>query len=241
MMLITSRDLLVFKMLDKFRILNIDLIKYYCGFSSYRTSAGRLKILYDNGYVDRYRKDINSEYVYYLKRKGLLEIKSPIIGKNNKKVFPKVANFTIHSITHELEIAKIVMLILERNKDLNIDDIKLDREMVGERFHKKIKSHVSDIKIEKYKILIELELSKKNKEYIIKNVGDNQFYYQLWIIPKSKKIIKKIIEHEKKLQTNTYIEVVDLESIDKYEFNLSNCKQKLESKLDIDFYSLFNY
>lgn len=83
-MKLTERDLLLFRMLNKFRLLNSDLICFFCNFPSYHAVMLRLNALYKNGYINKYRKDIYHKYIYFLTQKGINVLYPPkkVISQN---------------------------------------------------------------------------------------------------------------------------------------------------------------
>ena len=227
-MKLTERDLLLFRMLNKFRLLNSDLICFFCNFPSYHAVMLRLNTLYKNGYINKYRKDIYHKYIYFLTQKGINVLYPP--KKSNKSKYPVQKNpskIVYSNIRHELIIASIVKRILELNPDCSIDDIEVDREIRPKEFIKSKKTHIPDIRIEKYRFIGEIELNYKRPNDLIKNIASNHFYYQLWIVPEGKKKLKERIMEQSKIEMNTSIHTISLDQIDTFEFDLKKMNEKL--------------
>lgn len=227
MIRLNERDILTFKMLNKFRVLNSDLICFFCGFPSYLTVIRRLRLLCKQGYISKYRKDIYHEYVYFLTRKGINQIHMPKVSKNGRLVYPEPSKIVYSNIRHELIIATVVKRILETNTDCTIDDIELDREIRPKEFIKSKRTHIPDIRIKKYRFICEIELHYKRPSELVKNIASNHFYYQLWIIPTGKKKLKERINHQAKFEINTSIEVITLDQIEQFSFNLKQMQETL--------------
>ena len=228
MIRLNDRDILTFKMLNKFRVLNSDLICFFCKFPSYHAVMLRLNSLYKNGYINKYRKDIYHKYVYFLTQKGINVIYPPKISNKSKYPIQKNPSKIVYSnIRHELIIATVVKRILETNTDCTIDDIELDREIRPKEFIKSKRTHIPDIRIKKYRFIGEIELHYKRPSELVKNIASNHFYYQLWIIPTGKKKLKERINHQAKFEINTSIEVITLDQIEQFSFNLKQMQETL--------------
>lgn len=226
-MRLQDRDLLLFKMLDKFRILNAELICYYCNFPSYVSVIRRLRLLYQNGYINRYREDIYSEYIYYLTQKGINVIVEPRLSKSGRTFYKSPSKFLKSNVSHELIVANTVKYILNQNNDITIDDIELDREIRSKVWKKTKHLHIPDVRIQKYNFVAELELSRKEPDKLYKNIADNHFYFQLWIVPQGKKKMIERIEKQALVEINTSIAVTTLENLETFSFVLKSFQSKL--------------
>lgn len=238
-MKLTERDLLIFKMIDKFRVLNSELICFYCGFTSYVSVIRRLRMLSNTNYLTRYRQDMNHEYVYALTQKSINLICEPKKSKTNKLIYRKPSKIVVSHIYHEIIIARIVKKILEQN-DIVIDDIELDREIRPKEYKYTKKIHIPDIRIKKFNTIIEVELNYKKKTDLFKNISDNHLFYQLWIVPKEKHTLIKRIKDQAQYENNTTINVITIEEIDSFLFDLQSMKKQLleenvelQSKLEL--------
>lgn len=233
-MRLTKRDKEIFLLLDKFRMLNIKQISSFMEFGTTSTCQIRLRKLYDNGYINRYRKDIYTPLVYYLKQKGMNIIHEPekkLIKDNTTQIIQKnPATFVIAKINHELLIADIVYKILCDNRDLSLDDIILDREQMQIQYKKKIKTHIPDIYIKKYRFICELEINQKKPVDLLKNIRNNRNNYQLWIVPKNKRKLRERITEFSSSMSDTFINIIDLESYNEFDFDLANFQNLLYSK-----------
>lgn len=217
-----ERDILIFKTLNKLRVLDIDLVKELCNFGGYRVAANRLRILYDNNYLDYYQESVSSKRYYYLAQKGM-NVLFPGIKKKHKKgkhagevywSYKEPPKFKKNQLDHEIMISRVLAHLLKCNPELTIDDFQTDREMQMVMPQKrKMIGHCCDLQCEKYRVKIEVELSAKDKVRLARNVMHNtNAYVQLWIAG-SNPVYNRVI-NEKKRNPSFAIKVIKLDEIE---------------------------
>lgn len=187
-MRMTKRDLQVFKVLNKLRVLDIETIAALCDFPQYNKCADRMAILYKNGYVDYDQQDMTKRKYYRLKQKGMNVIfpGEERVSKRGKKYihYKEPPKFVLNNLNHEITTAKVLAYLLKCNPELTIDDFKSDREMQNiEPKKRKTFKHCCDLLCEKYRIKVEVELTNKDKTRLRKNISFNsKSYIQVWIV-----------------------------------------------------------
>ncbi|QIK70703.1 hypothetical protein G7062_10485 [Erysipelothrix sp. HDW6C] len=212
---VTDRDILIFKLLNKFRVLDAELIKKFTGFTQLPHLQRRLIQLNDARYIGRERDGNTTPYIYFLRNKGMT-ILNGISGQNERPY--TIRNFSKSSITHELLVAEICHMILEQNTSLELDDLQTDRELRKLGYHP---DKVGDIRIYKFKVNIEVENTQKTFRRYPKKFGFNEDGFgQLWILNGYKTLKHKLNDYIKVYVNDRYVEAILLDEIQYYDFNL---------------------
>lgn len=130
-----DRDQLVIEFLYKFRVAEIKTIQIILGNINYVSVTKRLKKLYDNDYLIRYRKDVYTPYMYSLSYKSLY-----FFG-DNKVIYNFFSQNTEYNLKHSL----LGALILRDNLDLLLSDLKTEKELLGKELVKSKKRRPKNI------------------------------------------------------------------------------------------------
>lgn len=187
-MRLTNRDIFLFRVIEKFRVIDIDTAHLFCGFSNIKATARRIKILENEKYL-HHTQVINSPFSkhYYLLTQKAMDLLFPCDEKISKKGYKYTRHIKPPSITpsnfeHEIACAKIAYKILSENNELSLDDMLSDRDR-QKGFHKsKFTSHQCDIEIPKYRVRIEIEISRKSSARLYRNIVINDTnYVQIWV------------------------------------------------------------
>lgn len=228
-----ERDLKVLKVLDKLRVLDINLISTLIGFNK-GTCKNRMKLLNDEGYVKYYQESVSSKRYYTISKKGMSllhppEIKISKSGRTYKK-YKEGPNINKRTLDHEIKVATVLNYILKNNKDLTIDDFKTERDLQRDLSYKKIKkTHFCDLLCEKYRVKIEVELSAKQKSKLSQNILLNTSNYtQIWIV-NSNILYNRLLSQKNYLLEKFKIEVIKLDDIENSELCLSNYYNSLNT------------
>lgn len=232
-----ERDLVLFRWLYKFSVLDKDLIMSILDMSSDSYFYERLRKLKRFGYVDSFRRDMYSSNVYFLKQKGVNEIVEPEFrtSKNGKDyVFrPKPARFNIYNYEHELIVAEVGYLMIKKF-DLDMDKIVTDRERrielskLKSAFKKGKYERIADIYSEELELFIEVEISTKSKNKMYEKVQNYSYKDVLWIVPKENKLLQNRIEDYSR---NNRMKIIYLEDIKTHDFSLG-IKTKKEVEIE---------
>ncbi|WP_166082281.1 replication-relaxation family protein [Erysipelothrix anatis] len=227
---ITDRDILVFKLLNKFRVLDAELVFKLANFEDFKYVQKRLMMLYESNYIGRERDGNTTPYVYFLRNKGMTVLN----GDSEQKERPYVIReFSQSSVNHELLVAEIAHRILLANPSLIIDEIQTDRELrkLGYR-----SDRVGDLRIEKFKINIEVENTQKTfKRYPRKFAFNEDGFGQLWILNGFKTLKRKLNEHIRLYITDRFVEAILLEDIESYQFDLSDKAEMYRKQQQLQF------
>ena len=233
-MRITKRDKSVLIALHKLRVLDIETIASLCGFTRYNKCADRLHILYENGYVNYNQQGMTSKKYYFIKQKGMNVIfpGEERVSKKGKKYihYKEPPSFSLSKVNHEVMTAKVLSYLLHCNPRLEIKDFKTDREMQSFSPHKrKTFKHCCDLLCEKYRVKVEVELTRKEKTKLRRNISLNgKNYVQVWIAGNNS--VYNNLLAEKKRYPQFDIHVIKLESLEKEPIVLSDLYEELLKK-----------
>lgn len=213
---ITERDILIFKLLNKFRVLDAELIMKFLDSNDLRYTQRRLNVLHETKYIGRERDGNTTPYIYFLRNKGM----NILNEKNNQNERPYIIrNFSKSSITHELMVADVCHEIMTNNPSLSLDDIQTDRELRKLGFNP---DKVADLRIFKFKINIEIENTQKTfKRYPKKFSFNEDGFGQLWILNGFGTLKHKLNDYIKLYVTDRYVEAILLEEVPFYDFDLT--------------------
>lgn len=215
--IVTDRDVKIFELLNKFRVLDAKLIQQLASFSELKHTQRRLSQLTDSDYIGRERDGNTTPYIYFLRQKGM-RILNEKSGRNERPYL--IRNFSKSSLEHELLVAEISYLILQQNKDLNINDIQTDRDLRKQGYNP---DEVGDIRIFKYKVNIEIENTQKTfKRYPSKFAMNENGFGQVWILNGFKTLKRKLNEHINLFIDDRFVEAILLEEVKDYSFDLTS-------------------
>lgn len=187
----------------RFRFCLARHIQFLASFNGVRACDRRLKILVDNGYLNRKKIIYGIPYLYYLSKNGMRLIHVKV----------KDENIRIDQIHHDITILDCLKGLLDKY-NFQLDSMSTERELhINDGFG--VRKHHPDLVFKKDNetYAIEVELNVKAKNRILKNIEDNylNYDYQIWIIPLSQVKIKHILTETLNKYDN--IEVVTLESL----------------------------
>lgn len=172
------------KEIYRFRFLLSRHIKVLGDFSSQRTTDRRLRILEQNGYIERRKIAYGVPSIITLTCKGCSSI-----GVSKKKT-----NIKLNQLDHDILVLDILCHFLS-TKQIQKNEIISEKEiysLCGFGVNKHIPDFV--IKNKENNIAIEIELSEKAINRLVKNIQSNFIEYdkQVWFVPKASKIEKNI-------------------------------------------------
>lgn len=200
---LTNRDYDVFQLVYRFRFCLGRHIKKLACFESDRTTDRRLKKLVDADLLSRKKYIYGVPYLYTTTHKSRMLIDA------NKRA----DNIRIERINHDITVLDCVVAFISRYA-ITLDDIITEKEMhARDGFGNR--RHYPDFIIEKdgEKIAVEIELTLKAKERILKNGKDNFLICdkQIWIISQSSRKINEILKELQSRYPN--IEILFLEDV----------------------------
>lgn len=221
-MQITKRDECILKILYKFRFATSQQVHYLLMYDEWNSQikdvTRRLKELYNNGYVQRDRGNMNSHFVYTLDTAGMAVIGVDIV---------RPLSLYNSAIRHELLVIDTLIYFqvvrgynpseIETERQLMLTDIELAQgydlfsssSSVGP---KELSFHLPDLVVDN--IAIEIELTRKKNSILYSNLlsNDRTFNKQVWIIPRTEVTIKKFINDFKK-DSEHQIEIIFVDEI----------------------------
>jgi len=202
---LTDRDLLVLKTIWRFRFCLGRQIRLLCGFSGRRGCDERLRKLIESGYLSRKKYIYGVPSLYMITRK--IESVIPLHYYEHK--------IRLEQILHDISVIDTVIYFMKM-QGISLGDVVTAKELHGKDGFSNRK-HQADFVIKKGKeeIAVEIELSRKSKERLMKNVRNNFMRYgsQIWIIPDDVKIIANMKEAQLKYPD---IEIIDYETVDSF-------------------------
>lgn len=199
---ITRRDMEVLEALNKLRVLDIDTITTLCGFSQHCKCANRMAILYKNGYVKYEQKAMTTKKYYFLSQKGMNTLFPAEVRKGKKgeyRFYREPPRYRESNLNHEIITANVLCYLLKWNPALTINDFQSDREMqqMKPQQRKKLR-HCCDLFCEKYRIKVEVELTKKDMKRLQNNIAYNgNKYVQVWVVGNNE-IYNRLVAVKKK-------------------------------------------
>lgn len=178
-------------------------IQFLAYFDGVRACDRRLKILVDNGYLNRKKIIYGIPYLYYLSKNGMRLIHVKV----------KDENIRIDQIHHDITTLDCLKGLVDKY-NFHLDNMTTERELhINDGFG--VRKHHPDLVFKKddETYAIEVELNVKAKNRILKNIEDNylNYDYQIWVVPLSQVKIKHILTESLNKYDN--IEVVTLESL----------------------------
>ncbi|WP_285959219.1 hypothetical protein [Thomasclavelia spiroformis] len=187
----------------RFRFCLARHIQFLASFDGVRACDRRLKILVDNGYLNRKKIIYGIPYLYYLSKNGMRLIHVKV----------KDENIRIDQIHHDITTLDCLKGLIDKF-NFQLDNMTTERELhINDGFG--VRKHHPDLVFKKDSetYAIEVELNVKAKNRILKNIEDNylNYDYQIWVVPLSQVKIKHILTESLNKYDN--IEVVILESL----------------------------
>ena len=200
---LTSRDYLILHLIHRFRFCLGRHIKDLCGFSGSRIADRRLKILCDNGYLQKQKVLYGTPTIYTLTHKAKV-----LIGVSRKK-----ENIRVERLLHNIAVLDCVVYLVQK-KQLTLEEIKTEREMFsadgfGAIKHRPDFIHVEDGTTNAY----EVELTLKSIDRFHANIKENYLNYhnQIWIVPQREKKIHQLLSDWQDSYSN--LEIIFLEEL----------------------------
>ena len=198
---LTARDMEILKLVFRFRFCLGRHIRVLMKFNGQRATDRRLKVLFENGYLNRRKYLYGVPYLYTLSHKGRV-----LLGVNKRS-----EKIRIDRITHDILVLDTVIFYMEKN-NLQLSDIRTVKELnILDGFG--TRKHHPDfvISLLDKKIAVEIELHPKAKNRLEKNIRDNFLNYdqQIWIT-NNNKVINLIQDF-----SNDYsnIEIINLKEV----------------------------
>ena len=209
-MKLVERDYRVFGELYRWRFLLGRQVRFLAGFSSSRTTDRRLKILRENGYIDRQKLLYGVSSLYTLSHKG-----RAFTGVNTK-----AEKIRLEQIFHNISVVDSVIYFYKQ------DIASLEQIVSEKQLHSMSgfsnRKHMPDFLIRADEVrCVEVELTLKAKSRLQKNIEDNFSEYdeQIWIVPQSELAIREVLKDSMTLYPN--IAILDLEEVTSYVRGLS--------------------
>ena len=183
-MIITSRDNSIVNTVAKFKIIQGRQIKALCGFAGTRACDRRLKALTDNGFLNRQRVIYGVAGLYTITPKAVKEfgIELPI------------SVIRLDQVRHDIAVVDTVTYYTQNGISLN--DITTEKELRHKQGFGN-REHMPDFvfPLDGKSVCVEVELSLKAKDRLVKNLKANYLKYdtQIWVIPEEGKKIREIV------------------------------------------------
>jgi hypothetical protein len=201
-----ERDYTVLRELDRWRFALSRQIRLLCGFPSQRTCDRRLKFLIDNKYVERKYILYGTPGLYTATHKGRM-----LIGASRKP-----DKIRVEQITHDIAVVDTA-IYFNQKRCIELSRITTEKELhrlggFGVRKHRPDFVYRAGGKM----YCVEIELTPKNKDRMLKILGDNftEYERQLWIVPRGQVKIRTVLEEN--MTTFPNIEVIALERITEF-------------------------
>ena len=203
-MILNDRDRLIVWTVARLRLSLGRHIRALCGFTGERACDRRLRLLLNEGYLKRERMIYGVAGIYTVTAKGKREFDLSLsIGT------PK-----LDQIKHDIAVADTVIYLVH-SLNINLSDIQTEKELRHEQGFSNCRGHMPDLVYvnDSQTVCIEVELSLKTKDRLLKNIKSNYLAYdiQMWVVPKDKSKIRDILKEAYNQYPN--IEVIDLEGI----------------------------
>jgi hypothetical protein len=189
--------LAVLRELGRWRYALSRQVRLLGGFASQRTCDRRLKLLIDGGYIDRKHVLYGVPSLYFVTHKGKILISAA----------PKPDKFKVDQIVHDIAVVDTALYFYLKH-GVPLADITTEKELhqrdgFGGRKHRPDFVFTQDHKIH----CVEVELTPKSKERMLKNLQDNflTYNYQTWVVPEAQVKITKVLEEQATTYPDTEI------------------------------------
>lgn len=200
---LVDRDYIVIREIDRWRVITSKQIKELAQFSSQRTCDRRLKKLVDTGYLSREKILYGIPYLYSLTNRG-----KNLIGRNKH-----IDKIKIEQIQHDLSVLNTAIFFHQKH------NIPFSNMVTEKQLHSlngfSNRQHQPDFifQHEKKTICVEVELTLKAKDRLLKNIQTNFLNYdlQIWVVPNIQTKIASILEEQKTAYPN--IKIIELSEV----------------------------
>ncbi|WP_159649781.1 replication-relaxation family protein [Erysipelothrix aquatica] len=220
---ITGRDEYLFKLLNKFRVLDAELILKFSDYTDLKHVQRRLIQLTEERYIGRERDGNTTPYIYFLRQRGM-NVLNEKTGDHERPYV--IRNFSQSSLSHELLVAEICYTILANNKELELDDIQTDRELRKLGYDPK---RIGDIRIPKFKVNIEVENTQKTfKRYVKKFAMTEDGFGHLWILNGFSTLKFKLNDYIRLRITDRHLRAILLTEVATMDFDLREYAERYQ-------------
>jgi hypothetical protein len=141
------------------------------------------------------------------------------VTAKGKRVFDlplSIGKPRLDQIRHDIAVVDTAIYLIQSEK-IKLSGIQTEKELRNRQGFSNCRGHMPDLVYTKGKktVCVEVELSLKAKDRLIKNVKSNFLTYdvQLWVVPKDKAKIRDVLSSVQYQYPN--MKVVDLESIER--------------------------
>jgi len=204
---LVDRDYVIFREIDKWRVLLGRHLKILAGFDGQRACDRRLRKLIDFGYIKRRKILYGMPSIY----SNTYQAEKIINASNSNK-----ESIRIEQLTHDIIVVEMAIYIHKFG-------VPFDSIISEKQLHRmdgfSVRKHRPDIvfPFNGNKLCVEVELSLKAKDRLEKIIKDNFMEYdnQIWVVPDFKSKIAGILEKNKSAYPN--IKILELEEIKKNE------------------------
>ena len=203
---ILERDLSILKQISKWRFMLSRQIKEIY-FSSQRTCDKRLKILRENGYINRKKILYGVPSLYTLTNQG-----RALIGLCSKQ-----GRIRIEQILHDIAVVDMA-IYFAKTRDIKMDDIITEKQLHSKNGFGGGRHHPDFVFEHGGKTYcVECELTTKSKKRLEENIKRNFMEYdnQIWITSKEGYKIREILQENVKKYPN--IDIMILEELRDWE------------------------
>lgn len=205
---LVQRDYLIFKEIDRWRVITGKHICGMTGFTGIRACDRRLRKLYIAGYLERKRVLYGFPAIYKLTPKS-----KNLLGGTHRKECVRV-----EQIAHDIAVADTA-IYFNRKYAVPFSDMLTEKQLhkqdgFGERKHRPDFVFHFNGKC----FCVEIELSMKSKERFSKNILANftEYHKQFWIVPDSHSAIAMFLENTNSNYPN--IKIIELSEVRNIEY-----------------------
>lgn len=203
---VTERDELILREVERWRACGSRHIRFLASFSGQRATDRRLKILIDNGYLNRKKFLYGVPSIYFLTSKS-----KKFIQATNRTEKVKV-----EQIVHDMNVLDTAIYFMYKYK------IKLDEITTEKQLHQLdgfgVRKHRPDFifKKDNETNCVEIELNLKAKSRFLNIIKNNFMEYDIqnWVVPNTQSSIYQILNDSKKYYSN--IKIYSLQEVLNY-------------------------
>ena len=197
---ILDRDLFILKQISKWRFMLSRQIKEIA-FSGQSACDRRLRVLLDNGYIDRKKVLYGVPSLYTLTNQG-----RALIGLSSKQ-----GRIRVEQILHDITVVDMA-IYFAKNKGVKMDDIITEKQLHSKSGFGGGRHHPDFVfEVEGRTYCVECELTTKSKKRLEENIKRNFMEYdnQIWIIYKNGYKIREILQENTKKYPNIDLMILD--------------------------------
>jgi hypothetical protein len=162
-------------------------VRFLTNFNGTRACDRRLKILCEAGYIMKKKVLYGVPSLYTITGRGCL-----LLGAS-----PKKSQIRLENIAHDITVLDMVIFIMD-TYNLSLSDIKSEKQLHGEDGFS-LRKHRPDFvfRYREKNICVEVELTAKAKDKLLKNLKNNYLEYesQIWLLSASDSKNRNIIEN----------------------------------------------